>query len=208
MERISAFPQWLYTFQAPTLILTQAQCLAFSTPYRTNQVNLTSEVEDTIGHPAMGAIRCWIDECLEEIRQDLGLECASLKTTVEWFNKSEQGMWHQEHVHDNSFLSGILYLSASGASTRFRFPGLWSGRFTTFNLVATDKEKIAYEYPTQVGTMIVFPSGLLHGVGPHDRIEPRYSMAFNAFPSGLLGSKAPTHYRRFMHLTVNQTEIQ
>ena len=208
MERVSAFTQWLYKFEAPPLILNQAQVLAFSTQYRLNQVNLTSEVEDTISSPLLIAVRAWVDECLEEVRVDLGLECSELRSTVEWFNKSEQGMWHQEHTHDNSFLSGILYLSPSGSHTRFRFPSLWSDQFTTLNLVSATNEKIIHEQPTEVGTMVVFPSKLLHGVSPHDLPEPRYTMAFNAFPSGLVGSYSPSHYRRFMHLTVNQTEVK
>lgn len=208
MERVSAFTQWLYKFKAPPLVLNQAQVLAFSTQYRLNQVNLTSEVEDTISSPLLIDVRRWVDDCLEKVRVDLGLECAGLRSTVEWFNKSEQGMWHQEHTHDNSFLSGILYLSPSGSHTRFRFPGLWSDQFTTLNLVSATNEKIIHEQPTEVGTMVVFPSKLLHGVTPHDLLEPRYTMAFNAFPSGLLGSYSSQHYRRFMHITVNQTEVK
>jgi len=208
MERVPAFTQWLYKFKAPPLILNQAQVLAFSIPYRLNQVNLTSEVEDTISSPLLGAVRSWVDECLQEVKEDLGLECTELRSTVEWFNKSEQGMWHQEHIHSNSFLSGILYLSPSGSRTEFKFPGLWSEQFTTLNLVAADNEKITHSQPTEVGTMVVFPSKLYHGVTPHDLPEPRYTMAFNAFPSGLLGSSSPEHYRRFAHLTVNQTTVK
>lgn len=208
MERVSAFTQWLYKFEAPPLVLNQAQVLAFSTQYRLNQVNLTSEVEDTISSPLLLGVREWVDECLREVKEDLGLECEELRSTVEWFNKSEQEMWHQEHVHSNSFLSGILYLSPSGSVTRFKFPGLWSEQFTLLNLVAASNEKVTHEQPTEVGTMVVFPSKLLHGVTAHDLPEPRYTMAFNAFPSGLLGSHSPNHYRRFAHLTVNQTTVK
>jgi len=207
MERIPAFTQWLYKFKAPPFILNQAQVLAFSSQYRLNQVNLTTEVEDTISSPLLVAVRAWVDKCLAEIKGDLGLECAELKSTVEWFNQSQQGMWHQEHIHSNSFLSGILYLSPSNSCTQFRFPGLWGEQFTTLNLVAANNEKILYEQPTEVGTMVVFPSKLLHGVTPHDLPAPRYTLAFNAFPSGLLGSKSPQHYRRFMHLTINQDQL-
>ena len=206
MKRLPAFEQWLYEFDVPEEQLEKMREIAFSLPYRINQVNYTTEVLDTLHLEDIRSVRAWVDENLEQVKEDLHLECDKVVSTVEWFNKSEKGMWHQSHVHDNSFLSGIVYLTPSNAETWFSIPNLWGPKGTTFNLIRSDLYYTFLKYPTTVGKMIVFPSKMLHSVTNHLGDEPRYTMSFNAFPSGLIGSKAETHYRRFMHITVNQEQ--
>jgi hypothetical protein len=207
MDKVQGFDQFLYTFDVPFRILSTAQQIAFSLEYHKNHYNLTSKVEDSIGLPEMAIVREWIDEQLEELRQEERFECDSVKTCIEWFNKSFPGMWHHAHTHDNSFLSGLIYLTESNSETWFSIPSIWSKEYTMLNLSPANKGLTFLKYPTTVGKMIVFPSGLLHSVSEHNNPEPRFSLAFNAFPSGLVGSRSETHHRRFMHVNVNQTTL-
>lgn len=204
MERVPAFEQWLYKFQAPESILALAQEVALSVPYRVNNKNLTSDDFSSRGLPQMVPVREWVDKCLNQVREDLGFECDEVKSTIEWFNRSEFGMWHSPHTHHNSFLSGILYLTPSDAQTWFSIPNVFGPDHTMLNLIDPNKYFIYHKYPTTVGDMLIFPSGMLHSVNEHTLPEPRYTMAFNAFPSGFIGSQSDSHYRKFMNITVNQ----
>jgi hypothetical protein len=206
MNKITAFEQFLFEFDVPLDILQDTEVIARSLTYSQNQTNLTSKVQDTLRDLRMVPVREWIDSKLEEVRTEVGFECDEIRTSIEWFNKSELGMWHHAHTHDNSFLSGIIYLTVSDSNTWFSVPSIWSKTHTLLNLVQADREHLIFKYPTTVGKMLVFPSGLPHSVSTHNMHAPRFSMSFNAFPSGLVGSKSNEHYRRFMHLSVNQTQ--
>jgi hypothetical protein len=204
MERVPAFTQWLYKFEAPEAVLALAQEVALAVPYRANQKNLTSDDPSSRHLHRMVPVRGWIDECLGKVSKDLGYECDEIKSTIEWFNRSERGMWHHAHTHDNSFLSGILYLTPSDAQTWFSIPNVFGPDYTLLNLIHPDNHFIYHKHQTTVGEMVVFPSKMLHSVSEHTLNEPRYTMAFNAFPSGFIGSQSDSHYRKFMNISVNQ----
>jgi len=204
VKRVPAFEQFLYEFESPGHILDAATEIAMTLPYRVNQYNYTSDDFDTRHLSAMVPIRKWIDECLDEVKSDLQFECEEIRTTIEWFNKSQKGMWHQAHTHDNSFLSGVFYLTPSEAETWFSIKSVFGPEYTLLNLIHPDNHYIFHKNPTKVGKMIVFPSRLLHSVTAHTQAEPRYTMSFNAFPSGFVGTKTNETYRKFMNITVQQ----
>jgi hypothetical protein len=204
VERVPAFEQWIYKFRAPDSIIASAQEVALMVPYRVNSKNLTSDDFSSRNLPQMVPVRKWVDECLNEVSKDLGFECDEVKSTIEWFNRAETGMWHPPHTHHNSFLSGIFYLTPSNAQTWFSVPSVFGPDYTLLNLIDPNKHFIYYKHQTTVGDMLVFPSGMLHSVNEHTLTEPRYTMAFNAFPSGFIGSQSDSVYRKFMNITVNQ----
>lgn len=204
MTRLPAFAQWLYEFDVPDTIVKQVTDIAFSIDYRLNKTNLTSFVPDTVSLPEMKPIREWIDSTLKEVKVDLNFECDEIKTNIEWFNRSDYGMWHHAHTHDNSFISGLIYLTPSSSETIFSVPNLWGPDYTMLNLISPDNARVFSNYPTTVGKMIVFPSKLLHSVSEHNEEAPRYSLSFNAFPSGLIGTQSEQVYRKFMNITVHQ----
>jgi uncharacterized protein (TIGR02466 family) len=204
MKRIPSFEQFLYEFEAPYDILLTSREIAFTAPYRINQYNFTTDDFSTRHLPGMISIRRWVDRCLDEVRRDLQFECEEIKTTIEWFNKSEKGMWHQAHTHDNSFLSGVFYLTPSDAETWFSIESVFGPKYTLLNLIHPDNHYIFYKYPTTVGKMLVFPSKLLHSVTSHIGENPRYTMSFNAFPSGFIGTRTNGTFRKFMNISVQQ----
>ena len=204
MKRIPTFEQFLYEFEAPEDILNAATEIALKLPYRVNRFNGTTDDFNTRNHIGMVPVRKWIDDCLDEVRLDLGFECEEIRSTIEWFNESHNGMWHHAHTHDNSFLSGVLYLTPSNAETWFSIPCVFGPEYTLLNLIDPKKHFIYHKNPTTVGKMIVFPSKMLHSVTEHTMLEPRYTMSFNAFPSGFIGSQSDKHFRKFMNITVQQ----
>lgn len=204
MKQLTGFSQWIYEFDVPPNILSQMKEVALSRNYWQNQTNLHTFGPDIASLPEMKPIRKWIDDSLVFLKQDLGLECEEIRTNIEWFNRAERGMWHHTHVHDNSFISGVIYLTPSDAETIFSVPSIWGPEYTILNLISPENSRIFLKYPTNVGKMLVFPAQLKHSVNEHTFDEPRYTMSFNAFPSGFIGSYSDQHYRKFMNITVHQ----
>lgn len=204
MNQLRGFSQWMYEFDVPSETLHQMQTLATTLPYQTNQTNLNSFVPDTVDSPQMRPIRKWIDSCLCQVKLDLDLECEELRVNIDWFNRTDTGMWHHAHTHDNSFLSGVIYLTPSDSETIFSVPSIWGPSHTMLNLIHPNNSRVFFNYPTTVGKMLIFPAQLTHSASTHTGLEPRYTMAFNAFPSGFIGSQSENHYRKFMNITVNQ----
>ena len=206
MKRLSVFEQFIYEFEAPPEILSTALEIALRVPYRANRTNYTTDDPDTRNEPGMSSVRGWIDQCLEEVRKDLEFECEEIRSTIEWFNMSHKSMWHQPHNHDNSFLSGVFYLTSSDAETWFSIESIFGPDYTLFNLIDQKNRLVFHKNPTSVGKMLVFPSKINHSVTHHNDEEPRYSLAFNAFPSGFIGTRTSEVYRKFMNISVQQSD--
>ena len=206
MKRLPVFEQFIYEFDAPKEVLSTALEIALRVPYRVNKSNYTTDDPNTRNEPGMSLVREWIDECLGKVRKDLEFECEEIRSTIEWFNMSQPGMWHQPHTHDNSFLSGILYLTPSDAETWFSIESVFGPDYTLLNLIHPKNRLIFHKNPTTVGKMLVFSSQIVHSVTNHNGADPRYSLAFNAFPSGFIGTRTPEVYRKFMNITVQQSD--
>lgn len=107
-----------------------------------------------------------------------------------WANVLETGGHQAMHNHANSFISGVLYLTASdpSASTVFmKGPGgrdfafSNANRHTVMGPFNADKWVAPDVAP---GDMVLFPSYLLHEVPPNQGGQ-RISLAFNAIPERL-----------------------
>jgi uncharacterized protein (TIGR02466 family) len=107
-----------------------------------------------------------------------------------WTNVLDTGGSQAMHAHANSFVSGIVYLTAShpSANTVFlRNPG--SGEFTFRHNTKTAQVGPfnAGKWVTpeiEAGDMLLFPSYLLHEV-PRNQGGQRITLAFNAIPERL-----------------------
>ena len=47
---------------------------------------------------------------------------------------------------------------------------------------------IIHQEDSVAGKLILFPSSILHMVQPHNSFTNRYTISFNAFPSGKIGN--------------------
>ena len=138
----------------------------------------------------------WLDKCLHKVKLDLELNCEFLKSTQVWVNRSGPGVWQGVHTHPNSWASGIFYVTASGCQTWFSRKTMWSNEYT--DTICMENRLfdtgIIHKFQTAPGTLVIFPSPLHHSVNEHDLEEPRYSVAFNAFPCGHIGNPAELSY--------------
>lgn len=108
--------------------------------------------------------------------------------TQSWVNYTKEGEYHHKHHHDNSFLSGVLYISADIESDKIFFH-----RKNEFVLKVNSVEYNEYNsptwfYPVKSGDIIIFPSYLTHSVGLKKDDKERCSLAFNVFLKGKLGN--------------------
>jgi len=139
----------------------------------------------------------WFEQCLSKVKTELSLDCERLKLIQMWANKAEMSNMHGSHFHSNSLVSGIFYLTDSNAKTHFYSKSIWNNyngeNFdNVFNLTGqTNKsyQNISHSHDTSPGELIIFPSNLLHSVDQHKVNEcPRYTIAFNSFPCGMIGN--------------------
>lgn len=107
-----------------------------------------------------------------------------------WVNVLDKGGRQAMHNHANSFISGVLYLTSTHASSRTVFMKSPGGHDFAFKNdhdgVVTgpyNAEKWVSPMP-EPGDMVLFPSYLMHAVPPNEG-DRRISLAFNAIPAQL-----------------------
>ncbi len=107
-----------------------------------------------------------------------------------WANVLEHGGRQAVHSHSNSFISGIVYLTASHPSSRTVFHRGLGGREFVFANDNPNAKMGPYNGSKWVapacapGDMVLYPSYLLHEVPPNQG-ERRMTVAFNAIPDRL-----------------------
>lgn len=195
MEKVSILPQFVYKFTCPSSeLLHDTLFLLKNEAWKHNINNFLSEDNLLHKNPAYHYISEWFHECLQKVKEDLEMECDELKITQCWANKSEFKQWHHPHIHSNSIVSGVFYVTDSNSSTWFSTSSIWnllSGENSdnvklTYN---NNKNSIIHKQQTIQGDLIIFPSSLYHSVDEHLILDSdRYSISFNSFPSGKIGN--------------------
>jgi uncharacterized protein (TIGR02466 family) len=131
----------------------------------------------------------------------LRLESTEFKITTSWATKTTKGSFSQYHNHKNSFFTSVLYLNddENAASIQFDseniFPqDLMLNKPSEWNLF---NSKVWTVKPSR-NMILFFPSYLRHRIAKHESSKPRYSVAFNLFPSCKFGNGDS-----MLNLTVN-----
>tara|TARA_R100001015_G_C4629358_1_gene190148 strand:+ start:254 stop:865 length:612 start_codon:yes stop_codon:yes gene_type:complete len=118
----------------------------------------------------------------------------SFKLLNSWCMKHVKNDWSLSHHHDNSLISGILYLKTyknSGDLILHRnnllnvFSSSINIEFEETNINNCNKFYIT----PKKGDLILFPSYLEHSVTRNLNQKERYCCAFNFYPSGSFGNK-------------------
>ena len=107
-----------------------------------------------------------------------------------WVNALEKGGHQALHTHANSFVSGVVFLTAMHSSARTMFHRPMGNPEFNFANNHGKVEWRSYNSPQWVmpdagaGDLILFPSYMLHAV-PRNEGAQRISVAFNAIPEHL-----------------------
>ena len=131
-----------------------------------------------------------IDNYVKEVhnpRKDL-----EFYITQSWLNYTKLGGSHGMHTHQNSWISGVFYLSApEGNGISFYDPNMRIKRILKIdssleNPSQWQGEKITV--PLETNQLVLFPSWLGHAVDPNpEQNITRLSLAFNVFFTGPIG---------------------
>lgn len=197
----------IFEFAVPLDILQAAITMLEKAEWVRNHNNFITPHASLQTHPEFATVGRWIEASLGEVKQELDLQCDGLTLTQVWGNKAEQGQSHHIHTHMNSWLHGVVYLTPSDASTHFVTDSIWAPApgSPMLDFLPNTHAEIQEEYRTTPGKMIVFPASLAHAVSPHGFEQPRLSLGFNAFPSGVLGD--PTCLRSSSVITLKPKSI-
>jgi len=146
----------------------------------------------------------WFRQCLNEYHEYYGLDCDRLDIAVCWGNKSSPGRKAAHHVHNHnlSYISAVYYIT-KGSPTVFLDP-LASKGGTNMDINWSKNRQIEREVYPEPGSLIMFPSWLPHCSRSHVGNEPRYTMSFNALPTGKI--HANLYGFPMAHITLDQYE--
>lgn len=189
MKKLEVPADYVYQFRAPKKLVKLGIEIAESVDYSTATVNSGRMELIPLTHDSK-PLNDWFEECLEEVRKDLGLECTKIHTTLTWCNRAQYKEWHNTHVHSNSLISGIFYLTDSSARTWLSGRNHWFPEDTALQLKdpnSMDNLRVL-KVKTEPGVLILFPSNMPHSVSEHDKGDPRYTISFNSYPSGVMGN--------------------
>ena len=104
--------------------------------------------------------------------------------TQSWINITKQGEYHHIHDHPNSLISGVYYFrTIPNDRIYFHDPNvkLKHTLYLTENVNWNDWNSQSWWVPIEDGTLVLFPSWLIHSVGKNETPIHRKSLAFNTF---------------------------
>lgn len=156
-----------------------------------NQANLISEDKYLFNDPNLKSISNAVQEALNMYAEQVMGIAQKLYVTQSWSLINESGIGMHGHSHSNSVVSGSLYYTdmPEPASRMIfdRHKGYQQLEFRPVsgkqNLFNTPLNAVV----PQKGEVLLFNSGLQHMVEANQSLQPRYSIAFNAFVRGKLG---------------------
>ncbi len=121
---------------------------------------------------------------------------ADFKITTSWFTETDSMEQSQYHQHQNSFISGVLYLNVNEDSGSITFEDFRDEQIkvpcTEYNVLNGN----AYTVQPVNGLILLFPSKMWHIVNKNKSEHKRNSLAFNVMPFGTVGvPTADSHMR-------------
>lgn len=159
-----------------------------------NRTNLISDDLYIFERPELKSIRNAVQKTLDlYAREVLGLPAGQrLYVTQSWALMNEPGAGMHGHTHSNSIVSGSLYFTD--------LPQPESGmifnrhrEYQQIELTPDNTRRSLYNTPMHLiqprkNTVLLFSSSLQHLVAPNTGSGPRWSVAFNTFIKGKIGS--------------------
>jgi uncharacterized protein (TIGR02466 family) len=158
-----------------------------------NLGNKTSKDNWILNDPKLKRIRHLINAHIASFVEDVYCPCFPLDvyTTQSWLNFSKKGDFHHPHFHRNSFVSGVLYLNVVDGEDEIKFhrhqaqEPMIVPQSRQYNLWTSE----TWFFKVKMGTVVVFPSWLMHSVPKIETDSMRISLSFNTFVNGMLGAE-------------------
>jgi uncharacterized protein (TIGR02466 family) len=150
--------------------------------------NKSSEERYVLKDGVMSNLKLFLESSLNDYFQTIyqPTNQSSLRITQSWCNYSNRGESHHAHRHSNSFLSGVFYLQCNEKDSitfhkqQNNYLAIDAKQFNEYNCKT-------WWIPVKKGTLLLFPSELVHSVNKVNENDTRISLAFNSFPFGTIG---------------------
>jgi len=160
---------------------------------RENYNNSVSTNTYVLNSPELLEIRLFIEEKINFYFQEIYKPTKELNIyiTQSWVNLTLPGQNHHSHNHPNSFISGVLYISASNKIDALQFHN--QRTMPQLHIRPTIDHEFncqTWSYAVETGDIVLFPSQLVHNVDQiteHVDRTKRISLSFNTFLKGRLG---------------------
>lgn len=156
-----------------------------------NVDNSTSLDRRVLDAPAMQPLRSFFMEGVNQYaRKVISVsEKVEFYITQSWINYTQTGQSHHRHVHTNSLVSGVFYISAVKEVDKLFFYRNATPQINVWNKEVNWYNADSWFFSVGTGDLILFPSNVQHGVEETAGKHTRISLAFNAFVRGELGSE-------------------
>lgn len=203
MENLEVCPILLYKFQAEQELVAKVLCEVEKISFDENKYNLISTnlyFNDDLLQ--------WFDKCIEQVRSEQYPSVEKLVVTACWANKTVKLHQHHEHIHPNSLISGIFYLTShDSGETVFLNTDKWQDFNNSFISVLDPLPTRCFtKIKPKAGMLILFPSNLRHRTSVLKKSEEnRFSISFNTFITGLIDIKKEKS--EIGYKTINQIKI-
>ena len=192
MKTLDICPQRIFEFTADETLRQEIQQIVAGELYEANSATQVSIHKNLEKKPEYKKAIKWFESCVEEVRKYYEYKCDKLPITQMWANKANNDNWHEAHYHPFSIISGIFYVNDSSAKTWFSIDDFWVKKWTNYPLTLVENftkcPYVIHQQPSIGGTLLLFPSHLMHSVSEHKGENPRYTIAFNTFPAGIVGN--------------------
>lgn len=161
-------------------------------PMITNQVNRISEELYLFDRPEMKSIKKAVHESLDVYAREVMGISQRLEVTQSWSLINPPGVGMHGHTHSNSIISGSLYYTEMpdppGNMIFERY-----NHYRALEVLVDEGKNNIYNAPRNAiipkqGDLILFSSGLQHYVEENRTQQDRFSIAFNTFVRGTIGS--------------------
>ena len=147
--------------------------------------NQTTKNSSILDHIELGHLQGFILENLKIYAKTVLETSEEIYITQSWANRNKKGMVHHEHIHPNSIVSGVLFLSKEEKLPPIKFSkNIFSSlqlKINKFNFFNSANFSLAND----VGNLVLFPSSLRHSVPVNTHEEERYTLSFNTFSKTL-----------------------
>ena len=145
METLEILPQKIFKFKCDSNLVKNTLINLKDEDWKDYDEDISQTVDVRLNkNPKYSNLYKWIKKCLMEVKNELNFKCTRLEITQSWANTSQKGISMWSHSHPNSFVSGILYLTNSNASTFFSMDSIWTNYYQnashTLQLKTTDHD--------------------------------------------------------------------
>ncbi len=136
--------------------------------------------------PAIRWLRDEIDAAMGDYLRQCGIAYPVRRDVQAWANVNRRGDYHVPHNHGWSYLSGTYYVAVpdGGAAADDMIPGAITFSdprhgATRHSLAPDPNTRARHSFHPRPGTLLMWPSSLIHYVHPNHCDDARISISFN-----------------------------